>query len=83
MPQDGPVVPEEEQDGNNSESGFLEHAEDAPEDELRKSSESLDSGWETDLEIEGKVYSENNLTCCIAKCMYVFVFQSHLTMTLK
>ena len=54
-------MPEEEQDGNNSESGFLEHAEDAPEDELRKSSESLDSGWETDLEIEGKVYNENNL----------------------
>lgn len=82
LPQDAPVVPEEEQDGNNSESGFLEHTEDEPEDELRKSSESLDSGWETDLEIEGKVYSENNLTC-IATCMYIFVFQFHLTMTLQ
>ena len=75
-------MPEEEQDGNNSESGFLENAEDEPEEELRKSSESLDSGWETDLEIEGKMYSENNLAR-IAKCMYIFVFQFHLTMTLR
>lgn len=57
LPQDGLLVQEEEQDENNSESGFLEHKEE-PGDELRESSESLDSGWETDLEIEGKTCNE-------------------------
>ena len=56
MPQDDLVI-QEEQD---SETGFLEHDEE-PADELRNSSESLDSGWETDLEIEGKVTWSNEL----------------------
>ena len=59
MSQDGLLIQEEEQDENNSECGFLDHNE--PCDELRKSSESLDGGWETDLEIEGKTYNEYNL----------------------
>ena len=50
MPEDDLALPEEQ----GSELSPLEH-DDEPADELRNSSESLDSGWETDLEIQGKV----------------------------
>ena len=49
LPEDDLAI-QEEQD---SEFSPMEDDDDEAVDELRNSSESLDSGWETDLEIQG------------------------------